>query len=164
MASCLATGPALLIQEANRPMRLRRSTTVYVREPPPIIGNSARVVVRRTIPPGHWRERVGAGAARARRCSRCRRCRRRRRPRHLSAARTIFVGSKRKPNSRQAFPSANSHIQELKPKRHSSGPAAKAATATAASAKAAKAKAAASKAAAQHSTTPSFRLQWPTAS
>jgi len=82
----------------------------------------------------------------------------------LSAARTIFVGSKRKPNSRQAFPSANSHIQELKPKRHSSGPAAKAATATAASAKAAKAKAAASKAAAQHSTTPSFRLQWPTAS
>lgn len=60
-------------------------------------------------------------------CSCCRRrcrCHRRRQRRHLSAARTIFVGSKRKPNSRQAFPSANSHIQELKPKRHSSGPAA----------------------------------------
>jgi len=124
MVCCLATGTALLIQEAFQPMRLRCTTTVYVREPPPVIGNSKITGWWDTL--YHWAigenesvvvaASVAATANVAASASVD--------VGHLSAARTIFVGSKRKPNSRQAFPSANSHIQELKPKRHSSGPAA----------------------------------------
>lgn len=149
---------ALLIQEPAGQCACA-ARAVYVREPKPVIGKTDTAThrqpvvncVRRQLPlalcvrvyacvsecergtehrAGRVLERVSAVV-----CSCCRRrcrCHRRRQRRHLSAARTIFVGSKRKPNSRQAFPSANSHIQELKPKRHSSGPAATAtATATA---------------------------------